>query len=345
MTKSSNFRPTGIITTDLHLSDKREDQDRFKLFDWIIDNYREELSFVFILGDLTDRKNFHADHLVDKVADSVYRLTRHFRVLLLRGNHDYDADPVTPFFGFLGKMVGVTYFRRPTLWRADKYGWPSRILFLPHSRTPGQDWGLSRYKNLDAICMHQTFGGAISETGYRLSGIGTMPFRRFECPIFSGDVHAAQRVGPITYVGSPYHVHFGDQFSPRLLLVDKNFNTQEVHFPAPKKFVFDIPHAVNLLDYEQSIRAGDQAKVRLHLPTSELGNWPAEREKIHRIAKDLKLVLGSVVLKELKRETSGPTSLGPSPKRRDHREIFGEFCQRNKVGKDIIRAGTALLED
>jgi len=158
------FAPVSLITTDLHLSDKEEDAYRFGLFDWISTNYADKIQAVFILGDLSDRKNYHADLFVDRVVTSIRKLARHFHVFLLKGNHDYDADPDTPYFGFLGRFANITHISKPTLWTgslttATRPRW--RILFLPHTREPGKDWDLRSHKKLDVVMMHQTFRGAV----------------------------------------------------------------------------------------------------------------------------------------------------------------------------------------
>ena len=333
------FNPIGIITTDLHLSDKGEDQYRFDLFPWMIKKYNKKISAVFILGDLTDRKNYHADWFVNKVIDSIVDLTKCFQVFILKGNHDYDSDPDTPFWGFLDKIQNITYISKPKLikWNGRK------VLFLPHAREPGRDWKLDQRKDLDAILLHQTFKGAVSESGYELGGIGTTPFRKFTCPIFSGDVHAPQQVGPINYVGSPYHVHYGDQFTPRLLLVDNNFRTVDVHPPMPKKFVFDIRHAKDLRKYSKRIRTGDRAKVRLHLPTSEISSWPEQREEIRRLAEKMNLSVAVIILKELASDKS--KRVQPTPQRRTHRETFHDYSKHHQVGEELTAAGETFLED
>ena len=178
---TSNFNPVALLTTDLHLSEKLEDNYRFDLFPWIIDTYGDQINTVYITGDLTDRKNFHADWFVNKVVDRIRSLAKYFRVFLLCGNHDYDVNPIQPFFGFLGKYESVTYISQPTIYQ--------KRLFLPHSRKPGEDWGIlskPEVESINAIFMHQTFRGSVSESGRVLEGISSRRFRRFGCPIFSG---------------------------------------------------------------------------------------------------------------------------------------------------------------
>ncbi len=339
---TSKFNPVALLTTDLHLSEKTEDQYRFDLFPWIIKHFRNKVGTVIILGDLTDRKNYHADWFVNKIVYHILSLAEHFDVYLLCGNHDYDVDPTQPFFGFLGQYKNVTYMLKPFLSS-------SGILFLPHSRKPGEDWTIlskSKTKNLNAIFMHQTFRGSVSESGRILEGISSQRFRRFECPIFSGDIHVPQQLGPITYVGCPYHIHYGDKFEPRVLLLNRRFETQDVQFPAPRKFMLDLDHGKDLYKMRRKLQSGDRAKVRIHLPRSEFGSWPKHRDRVRKMAKKIGITLHSVILKELRSTNKSDNKrIKNETKIRTHAETFDAFCSKYDIGKDLSNVGSAFLED
>ncbi len=339
---TSKFNPVALLTTDLHLSEKSEDDYRFDIFPWIIDTgLSRQIKTVFITGDLTDRKNYHADFFVNKVVDSIRSLAKVFNVYLLCGNHDYDVDPTQPFFSFLGKYKNVNYILKPLLWQSEK------ILFLPHSRKPGEDWGIlstPEANNLDAIFMHQTFRGAITESGYELGGISSKRFERFGCPILSGDIHVPQQLGPITYVGCPYHIRYGDTFEPRVLLLDSKFETKDVHFPSPRKLMLDLNHWNELKKMRSKLQSGDKAKVRIHLPRNEFGNWPKHRDLVRYHAKKIGLILHSVTLKELpsdsnKKQTKNTTKI------RTHTETYDAFCNKYDIGSDVTQAGSVFLEE
>ena len=334
---------TILLTTDLHLSEKVEDQYRFDLFPWIVKHYRNKVHTVIILGDLTDRKNYHADFFVNKVVDSIRSLAKHFEVFLLCGNHDYDVDPTQPFFSFLGKYKNVNYILKPLFWQNKG------MLFLPHSRDPGKDWSIlskPEVNNLNAIFMHQTFRGAITESGYELGGISPKRFKHFKCPVFSGDIHVQQQLGPITYVGCPYHIRYGDQFEPRLLLLDYNFETQDIHFPAPRKIALELTHGhdFGLKNYE--LQKGDKVKVRLYLPRNEFGNWPKHRDRIRKMAKKIEIKLHSIILKELRdsdkynhKRTKNTTKI------KTHVETYDAFCGRYDIGSNVAQTGSVFLEE
>ncbi len=338
---TSKFYPVALLTTDLHLSEKSEDQYRFDLFPWIIKHFRNKVGTVIILGDLTDRKNYHADFFVNKVVDCIRSLAKHFNVYILCGNHDYDVDPTQPFFGFLGKYTNVTYISTPMIYHNK--------LFLPHSRKPGKDWGIlskPEMGSVDIIFMHQTFRGSVSESGRVLEGISSRRFQRFECPIFSGDIHVPQQLGPITYIGCPYHIHYGDKFEPRMLLLNRKFETQDVQFPAPRKFMLDLSHGRELREIRREFRSGDRAKVRIHLPRSGFVHWPKHRDLVRKTAKKIDLQLHSVILKEYHDTNKNDNKrIKNVAKVRTHLETFDAFCNKYDIGSDISQTGSVFLEE
>ena len=337
----SKFNPVALLTTDLHLSEKTEDSYRFDLFPWIRKHFRNKVGTVIILGDLTDRKNYHADFFVNKVVDCIRSLAKHFNVYILCGNHDYDVDPTQPFFGFLGKYTNVTYISTPTIYH--------NRLFLPHSRNPGEDWRVlskPEMESVDIIFMHQTFRGSISESGRELEGISSRRFRRFECPIFSGDIHVPQQLGPITYIGCPYHIHYGDKFEPRVLLINSKFETQDVHFPAPRKLMLDLNHGSDLNKMRRKLQSGDRAKVRIHLPRSEFGNWPEHRDRVRWSASKIGIKLHSITLKELYSTNKNDNNrIKNVSKVRTHAETFDAFCSKYDIASDVTQVGSVFLED
>lgn len=327
-----------LITTDIHLTEKKEDHYRFDLFKWIQEEFHREIQTVYILGDITDRKNYHADWFVNRIVEALRELSQYFRVDILMGNHDYDTSPNHPFFDFINTIPRVRYFTQPYIDVND-------ILILPHTRTPGDDWEILRKeRNPRAILMHQTFRGAITESGHEMGGISWTRFKKYNCPIYSGDIHRPQELGPITYVGSPYHIRYGDGFNPRMILVDKDMKpiNSSIRMPAPRKHVFELTDAKQLrkAEFEQ----GDRAKVKLFLPRSEFDTWPEQRDLARRLGHKRGLKIHSVVLKELQQKRKRVRLKKPKViKSRSRKDLYRAFCVRYEVGKDLVEAGREFM--
>ena len=247
-----------LITSDLHLTDNSRDEYRWSIFDVL----RAEASklgapppSIYILGDVTDKKDNHSSVLVNRLVTAFLELRPHVSgITILKGNHDYTTG--YPFFGFLGNFDGITYMaaglheRRGELW-------------LPHTRTPGDDWQSLDFARYGAIFMHETAKGSIVSTGATMDGIDPEIPARASALIVSGDIHVPQQVGRITYVGSPYHVHFGDRFDPRILYVDEGGAVHSI--PTGEKFPHRFTAEIKTVDDLDplELQDGDMIKVRI----------------------------------------------------------------------------------
>jgi DNA repair exonuclease SbcCD nuclease subunit len=214
---------SALVIADLHLSVKARDEYRFAAMQTIaslIEKHKPRA--LIILGDLTEEKDYHPATLVNDVSDVIYSFAQLCPVYILMGNHDYTSADC-PFFHFLRRIKNVHWITKVS--RIDMTVWGlGDCLFLPHTRDWKTDWAklphLEEVDDLDFVFAHNTFEGAESEHGKRLSGI---PLEALPngIPVISGDIHTPQTIGQVTYVGSPYRVDFGDTFEPRALLLGR----------------------------------------------------------------------------------------------------------------------------
>lgn len=288
-----------LMTSDLHFTDKLEDAYRFGIFEQLLTLLEEikesgagKETNLLILGDILDAKDRHPSRLINKVLEGLMKLSEKAdEIYILMGNHDY-IDDGTPYFKFLNYFPSsnITYVTEPLL--VHNVGGP-KMLFLPHSRSPVnyfsnstvEEWELHK---VDFLFMHQTFSGAVSESGRELEGFPPALPRLFGYPgrIFSGDIHAPQSNDNYTYVGSPYHVHFGDKYQPRILelnvtmgmdgtVTDQKVTNHGTKFP--KRHMLSIRDAGEI---EDKVFVGDQVKIRLNLAKEDLVDWSSHRERV-----------------------------------------------------------------
>lgn len=339
--------PLAILMTDLHLTEKQEDQYRFNIFPWLVAKYsrNESVHAVFILGDLTDRKDNHSAWFVNKIVTCLKSLTPYFDVNILKGNHDF-SDPSSPFFQFVDHMERISFFTKPKKVLKNYDGRQFRFLMLPHTKNPDEDWKGLEFVKSDAIFMHQTFKGAKAENGMELDGLSPKRFEKYRAKIFSGDIHVPQKVGPITYIGSPYHIHFGDKFKPRVLIADTDFNVTEVYYPAPRKHTVEV-HDPTELKTMENLREGDWIKVRVVLRRSQFVDWSGHRDTVRGICKDLGLNLCGTELRELKREYLKEEAENPKniKRGRSSHEIFVAYCREQKIDAHTCDIGEILLKE
>jgi DNA repair exonuclease SbcCD nuclease subunit len=321
-----------LVTADLHLSSSARDAYRFanmELLGRLIQDHRPEA--LLILGDLTEEKDYHASTLVNDVADLVYYLASLTPVWVLRGNHDYvDAD--CPFFHFLRRMHNVNWINEPGFRQIGKIG----ALFLPHTADYQRDWKgmLPVDESVDWVFAHNTFEGARTEHGHRLGGVPLDVFRTDD-NVISGDIHTPQSIGPVTYVGSPYRIDFGDDFDPRVIFVTGT-RIQSVPMNGPQKLLIEM-HSVDELDkLAANRRPDDVIKVRYYLKRRERDQWPeikaAIREKLSPFAiQPISEAAPRQAVKSVSRQV------------KSDEEVVRSFGKQQRVPDETLKTGLELL--
>lgn len=260
-----------LLVSDLHLTDDPWDEYRWGLFPWIeVQQQEYNLDTLFILGDLTDKKDNHSAILTNRIVQAVDRMSRIFaHVVILMGNHDYLLRD-HPFFQFLEHMANnVIYAAHPRTLGPE-------VLLLPYAKDPSAYWtdfNLSDYK---LVFLHQTVSGALASNGTKMEGV-KIPLAR-GTKIWSGDIHVPQMVGNVEYVGSPYPVHFGDRFQPRCVLCLDDGKYYDVTYPTISKFSTSVRSGAELHSLELS--PGDQLKLKVVLPREDLGRWNEIRQDV-----------------------------------------------------------------
>lgn len=281
-----------LLVSDLHLTSAPRDEYRWSVFNLLQEDVGGEVRHIWILGDLTDAKDNHNAQLVNRICDAIGALAKEAEVHIVRGNHD-GSDPAWPYFRFLRAMNNVHFYIKP----GEAHG-QRNVLVLPHSRNPEKDWAQladPQSAGYKWVMMHATFTGSISESGVEIGDL-EIPnqLRRKDVKIYSGDVHVPQKLGNVTYVGSPHHVHYGDSFKPRMIYIDNAGKEESINLPYVPRLMYDIK---NLRDLQRLAPSkGAQAKVRLHLTEADLGKWQELRKAVVQECKKLGLDLASVEL-------------------------------------------------
>lgn len=229
-----------LVTADWHLSDNPRDNYRHLWQQQLRDMIEEYcVEVLLVLGDLTEEKDRHRAGLVNKVVDHLYQLGQLCQVIVISGNHDY-VNPATPFYGFAHRIKGITWVgikdrSSPKKEALDKLGMIGDALFLPHTTDYKRDWKGLKLNTYDWIFTHNTFHNADIGNGQRVeSGIPVTVFGD-RPQVISGDVHIPQKLGPVTYVGAPYLIDFGDSYEPRVLLIDKKGQMRSIKTSGPQK--------------------------------------------------------------------------------------------------------------
>ena len=328
-----------LLTSDLHLTAKQTDSYRWGLFDWIIDLIpKYDIKYIILAGDTSDQKDNHSSKFTNKVVETLAKLASHVtEVILLRGNHDY-IDQNLPYFKFINEIPKLSFIIQPNTSVIDG----KKTLLLPNSRDPLNDWQdiIPSFNDFNLIILHQTFKGSLAENGTELNGLDKSIFDNINAEVWSGDVHVPQKIGNINYVGSPYHIHFGDSFFPRVVILNNNGIHNELHYPTLMKYTLVISDP-DELEQIKSVKPNDQIKVRLKL-TDPLA-WNESKQKILDIGKRRGLDIHRVEL--LKNDSTIKPKEAFKVNYMTEQQILEDYVKHAKVPEAYKQFGIACLED
>ena len=325
--------PKTLITADLHFSDNIRDAYRFEIVDRLIKLIRaHKAESLVILGDLTEAKERHNAWLTNRIVDIIVRLAKECFVVIVKGNHDYLADPNTPFFRFLDHLENVWWINEPQ----GAYS----PLYLPHTRNYKEDWeGLDLSVGL--IYTHNAFVGADLGNGFFAEvKHGAIPLDIIpkHTLVISGDIHKPQRLGNVIYVGAPYLIDFGDDYQPRVLLLDEpKWTVKSILLGGRQKRLVEL----NSIEELATVKAntGDILKVRIRLDPEDHAQWPKHQAAIRQWGEEGGYQVYQVLPLV---EGAHPKSV-PVLKHRSDEKIVRDYAGQHRVPTTTLKTGLKLL--
>lgn len=330
-----------ILVSDLHLTAKPEDKYKWGLFPWLAKQLKaERAESLVILGDVTDAKDYHSSELVNLVVRAIDMLRQHVpHIIILMGNHDL-LKTGNMFFQFLDALPGVQVIAKPT--EVNEGG--STAFFLPHTRHPELDWADFDLSHYELVFMHQTIKGAFASNGQAMEGESVPDAIKGALRVFSGDIHVPQTMGNVTYVGSPYHVHFGDAFKPRAVVLEKDGKAIDLHYQSPRRVTIDVPGLTALRSVE--LNENDQVKLRIHLSEAEKHEWRAIRDEARTICDSARVQLcGLELIVEKRRARQTPNTMYGQRQSLSPAEAVTRFVDRDDLGGSLLAIGLECLDE
>jgi len=323
---------TAILISDTHFTDRPNDEYRWRLWPWLREQVTKvKADEIVHLGDLTDAKDRHPARLVNRLVQSTTVVSDLCRLYFLKGNHDY-IDPLDPFFAFVGTHSKISYIKASSVVELSI----GKATFVP----AGEKWNFDLH-DFPYCFAHVTFDGAEAENGSLLPGVDPSRLKDYAGMVYSGDIHVPQKIRKnIEYVGAPYHIRFGDTFTPRVLVVYNNGKTNELHYPAPRKCVFSLD---SLKGLDRLIAdKGDHVRIRYHLRRSDYDTWHDIREDIKAHAAERGWVLfgveGIPIEASQRNRNSNNEFLTQD-------QLFDTYADRHKLSEEYIAIGRELLTE
>lgn len=328
-----------LVTADLHLGDNPRDSYRHAFVKERLPAMvrKHKPDAILILGDLTEEKDRHGAWLVNEIVTHVHRLSELAPVVIVKGNHDY-VDVGNPFYAFVGRLSGVSWVGGPL----DAKNLPTtllarlkRTLFLPHTPNFERDWANIDFKACDWIFAHQTFTGA--DVGFGRRMIDPKIFGKAK--VISGDIHVPQSIKGtnVVYVGAPYTVDFGDNYDPRVLLIEPGSVVTSIPCKGPQKRLIEIPAQSN----NPNVNAGDIVKLRVQVPAKSAAEWHTTRDELRAWAERRNLIVDAIVpvfeRKSIKTKRDATT-------RRSDDDLLAAYGKARGVDETTMKVGRIIME-
>ena len=327
-----------LLTSDIHLEGSPSTEYRWGLFPWLAKMIREHhVRTLIICGDITQAKDNHSAELTNRIVKVINGLPID-DIRILSGNHDW-LKKGEEFFRFLNLIPAVQFITEITE-DFDIGGNGPAACFLPYSKDPVKEWAGRDFSHFDLLFMHQTVKGAIASNGQKMDG-ETLPSLNAG-RVYSGDIHVPQVIGGLTYIGSPFHVHFGDRFKPRCILLDRQGKQSDLHFETIDRVTMTVSSLEELK--RKRFKPGDQVKLRVELPERDAHRWAAiRREAVDRLT-DQGAEVHGVELNVVK--AGKRVELGGRQARASFtpQESIQRFVERESLGAESLDAALDIVE-
>lgn len=310
------------------MSHNPRDDYRFAFMKWLEAYARKHKpDEIVIAGDLTEEKDRHPAELVNKVVQHVHALSKIAPVIALEGNHDY-KDEGHAFFAFLSRIDNARWISKPCA--------IGDVLYLPHTNDYKRDWANIDLGAYGTRVCHQTFNGASVGFGRQLEGIPLDVLPR-KGRTFCGDIHVPQVMGRLVFIGSPYHVDFGDDFASRIIeQTDGTWNSIDTSTLPQKRAINVSPaHVARSMD---KTNPGDIVQITVEVDTME--GWNTIHGQVEGEAISRKLRVWAIKPKLLKKAVRRQHKVADA---RSDVDVLAAFGRRHGLSKAIMKRGEKLL--
>jgi predicted phosphodiesterase len=227
-----------------------------------IDRYSVKL--VILLGDILDTFERLHTQTLNRAYQLVHKIRALSKIAILVGNHDYINNQQflsdQHWMNAMKDWTNVYIIDRTQSLKLDSL-FLVFVPYVPPKRFQEALDTLQEWKNADYIFAHQEFKGC--KMGAIMSSEGdewdiTYPL------IISGHIHDYQKPqSNILYIGASIQNSFGDQTSPRLLLIQGK-EQQELELSLPKKkTIYASLDKIPIEQIRQNLQTPDTDMVRI----------------------------------------------------------------------------------
>jgi hypothetical protein len=162
--------------------------------------------------------------------------------------------------------------------------------------------------------------------------------------VYSGDIHVPQIIGGVEYVGSPYHVHFGDAFTPRCVLLERGGNPVNLYFKTLQRVTLAVQDRLVAGDLTRAkLRKGDQVKLRIKMSEADKHSWSKTRREAVALLRDYEIIIAGVELIVEKTERSLADG-GERKRIYTPEQTITRFVEAEELGPLAYELGMRVIE-
>ena len=259
--------------------------DMFDYIDKFMENlpthgFNPETDILMLTGDIFHSREFLNVMIGNKVLEIFGRMTKTFKrgVFVILGNHDlyYKRNNKVHTLKFIEQAFDNFHvFSEPErLALNDKIN----FLMLPwHDDIPMLDEAIASHTDCEYLFCHMD----ISEFKYNKSrkvdkGVSRESVKRFK-KIYAGHLHHKQESGNILYLGSPYHMDWGDSETQRgyyvVSVVDDMLHDEFFVNNTSPTFVACAFEDIMNMNFEHARKVMHNNYVSINIPTSAARNF------------------------------------------------------------------------
>lgn len=332
-----------ILCSDLHFTANPTDEYRWAFWPWLAGEIEaEKAQTLLILGDVTDAKDYHSAQLVNRLtkafADLLARFP-HLQIRVLAGNHDWLRSGGV-FFKFLEHLdPRLVFITQPF---EDMLDDGPSAYFLPYSKSPVKDWAGMDFSHYDYLFLHQTIKGSIASNGQAMDGEELPALNAGK--VYSGDIHVPQKIAGVEYVGSPYHVHFGDAFTGRCIVIDRKRIAYDLHFETIARLSLKLSGLRELK--KAQLRKGDHVKLTIQLSAADLHDWKRIRRECAEYLRERDVELHGISLEANRVSTRSARGDVEGASRRSlvPADAVTRFVIDEELGGEMLDVGLDIVE-
>jgi DNA repair exonuclease SbcCD nuclease subunit len=293
---------------------------------------------IFLLGDVFELKDRIPARIMILFSEAVKKYP--CPLTILKGNHDFAEDDYAPI-KLLEREGRIEFVSEPGLYEYNGI----LSLMLPYYRKyeAFKEMWIKQHKmellsDIKLFMFHNTVPGAKFSNNRKAEGEFDLPIMK-NVRYLAGDVHIAQKVGPVQYLGSPYQVDFGEEGQDKFVYLYKA--SDDTLVPVELNYPKFVSYDISIIQDEPDPSFFEGNYVRIMGEVLKEKKEQAEECKKIIESYNPKFVISAVKFRADKKARIETV-------KSDHQAVLSEFLQQSETELDkqkLLEVGLDLIKE